>query len=339
MIVISISTVYAFTHTTTLEVLSSRHRIDLRRAEMLARSGHSIALQLIQNQGADQLPVNPVTEEPISDPWELVGWQPIKVPDGQLRITIEDGGSRINLNALVDEAGQIRPESPEFLEEALERVIENMPGRAESKSYRAREVALAILDWVDSDTLTASFGDDELSYYMGTRGATAGPVNRPIFSIEELSQIPSIDAPLIEALQSYFTTFPLVPRHGEGGVNPNTAPAHVVGLLCHGLEGDECRLFSRSDVYRVLRLRKELRFCERAGFELCTPFMEEMDLIGESIFPPLHFSSGVFQIEIEARYRRGPEEAPTSETRTCLATAIDFSDRSEPRTLYYRKGC
>ena len=253
------------------------------------------------------------------------------MPGGELRIAIEDAGSRVNLNALMDVEGEPWPASLEFLETALERIVENMPGRDEDKPYDPRELAVAILDWMDTNQVTESFGDDEQRFYLRNPGSVSSPVDRPLFSIEELAGIPGMDRRLRDALGAYFSTQPMRPLPGTGGINPNTAAPHVLGLICHGLDGEGCRLFSRDDVFSVLRLREDLPFCEvEIESDSCQSFASELDLIGEAVFPPLEYSGDVFAIRIEARY--GP-------TRACLTSTIAEAGVGEPRTLYYRLGC
>jgi type II secretory pathway component PulK len=330
ILVASISTVYAFTRTTTLEVLSSRQRSEHVRAELLAASGKRIAVRALLHDldwGEDLTR----TLESERDDWALLSRAPIQVPGGGiLRIGITDGGARINLNALVDSAGELHPPSRVFLTTALERIIDAMPGRAEDKAYDVDALAVGILDWIDIDDQTASFGDDEIRTY-GRIDPDALPLDRPVFSIDELIQVPGMDTLLLEAIKDYFTSQPMYPAIEKSGVNPNTAPAHVLGLVYH-FQGSaaEGRLFDRDDVFRILRFREEGRiFCRELSDEDCESFEEYLEIFGDVIFPPLQFASNVFEIDIEASY---------GETRACVSSVIDRTD-SEVRTLAYRMDC
>ena len=330
ILVACISTVYAFTRTTTLEVLSSRHRNDRTRATLLARSGVRIAERVLLDDldWGDELTRLLESER---DDWVLLTRAPIEVPGGgELRIGIVDGGARINLNGLIDATGQAHRPSRPFLEIALERIIESMPGRAEEKLYDADAIAVGILDWLDADDQTASFGDNEARFYGGT-DADAVPLDRPLFSIDELAAVPGMDRLLVEALKDYFTTYPMFPAVEKSGINPNTAPAHVLGLVYH-YQGNasEGRLFDRDDVFRILRFREEDRvFCRDLSREACESFLEHMEIFGDLVYPPLQFASDVFEIEVEASY---------GETRACVTRVIDRSDL-EVRTLAYRMEC
>lgn len=331
ILVATVSTVYAFTRTATLEVLSSRQRSERTRAELLARSGERVAVRALLDdlEFGDDLTVALETQR---DDWHLLTQEPVEVPGGGvLRFGIQDAGSRINLNALVDSGGRARPQSLPFLKAALERVIEMMPGRSEDKPYDAEAVATAILDWVDADEQTLSFGDDEARTYAPAEGEPVPP-NRPLFAIDELLDVPGVDALLVRALEDYFTASPMYPSIEQGGVNPNTAPPHVLGLVFHyQSNADDGRLFGRDEVFRILQFRAEDRlFCpEGSDEEGCESFAAHMQVFGEVIFPPLQFASDVFRIDVEASY---------GETRACVSRVVDRRDR-EPRTLAYRVDC
>ena len=88
-------------------------------------------------------------------------------------------------------------------------------------------------------------------------------------SLDELRLVEGFDGPLVEALRPYVSVFPWV--KGEG-VNPNTAPPHVLGLLYHGVS-DEYRLADADQVRDLLegRARGELWCADDASHESCRP--------------------------------------------------------------------
>jgi type II secretory pathway component PulK len=154
-------------------------------------------------------------------------------------------------------------------------------------------------------------------------------VNRRIFSLDELADVPGMDRELLDAMRAYFSTQPMIPRNGRGGVNPNTAPPHVLGLICHGFEGEDCRLFGHDEVFDVMRLRDQLAFCAGSKpADSCLDFATELDLIGEAVFPRIDLRNHVFEINIEASY---------GATRACLSSIVRLGDK--PDTLFYRMGC
>ncbi len=328
VIVVTIGSVYAFGRTSVLEIRTAHVRMDRVRAEMLARSGIDIAIRALQDDGSGTEAALANLETSL-DPWRLLGEQPIPVPgEGELRITVRDAGNRLNLNALVDAAGESHEESRAFLRAALEHVVDKMPGRSEDKPYQVEDLADAVLDWLDSDDLTR-LGDGEGQLYARL-GAGSSPANRPIIAIEELEDVPGVDAPLLEALRAYFTTQPLIPTSSESGVNPNTAPPHVLALIFRGPAGDK-RLLDRDDVFRILRARDEGRiFCPQSTEDPCVSFESEIGRVGQTVFPPLGYRSDIFAIESAASF---------GIARACIATVIDRETLPERTTLSYRMDC
>jgi type II secretory pathway component PulK len=327
VIVLTTVSVYAFERTTVLDVIGLRQGVHRDRAELLARSGLELGYRALADDRA-RADVNPLAGEieTLQDAWALLGEEPVSVPGGgELRVSIRDSGSRFNLNALIDSEGEPLPDSRLFLLAALERIIENMPGRPEEKHYEPEELTDAILDWIDSNE-TTRLGDDEISSYERMRAA-GRPLGRPVFSLGELAGLPGIDGPLLAELEEYFTPYPLFPILQDAGVNPNTAPPHVLGLIYYGTADDK-RLATEEDVFRILRAREEGRmFCETALDERCVTFESEIGRVGETVFPPLQPASSVFTIESRA----------TVETATFrILSTVDRTDPVDLQILEYR---
>jgi type II secretory pathway component PulK len=330
LIVITIGSVYAFARVSLLEVMSSVQRQAHVRASLLARSGVEIGMRALVDDlfMADEV-LSTSLEMPV-DPWRILSQTPIELPEeaGSLRITIRDSGSRISLNALVDLQGELHQDSKPFLMAALERLIDDMPGREEEKLYEIEELADGILDWLDSDDQTR-LGDDEATYYE-RQGSESLPVDRPLFSLDELSAVPGMDDLLLEALKSYFTPHPMFPEDKSGGVNPNTAPPHILGMIYHGI-AQEKQLLDQEEVFRILQAREEGKvFCSPEYGEECTSFSELMGFAGENDFPPLQYESDIFSIRSVARI---------GDARACVTTVVNRSDLEAPQTLLYRMDC
>ena len=327
MIVLTIGSVYAFARTSMLEIRTVQQRTDRVRAELLARSGLELGIRAVQDDGAGMPPQIADIETPL-DPWRLLSEQPIEVlDDGLLRVTVHDVGNRLNVNALIDAEGKPREESRAFLLEVLERVIEVMPGRPEDKVYDAELLADALLDWLDIDEVSR-LGDAEDSFYLSQR-TPAPPANRPLLSIEELADLPGMDEPLLDSLRAYLTVHPIFPGSRSGGVNPNTAPPHVLSLIYQGTAGDK-RLLGEDDVFRILRARDEGRiFCPGSTEPPCESFSSEIGRVGETVFPPLGYSTAIFSIRSEGRF---------GDARACFETVID-RETEPPTALSYRLDC
>jgi type II secretory pathway component PulK len=331
VIVLTTSAVYAFARISLLSNMAQHHRTDRVRADLLARSGVAVAIRALQDDLALAAQAQSATANVDShvDPWYLLGEQPIAVPGGgQLLLIARDVGNRVNLNALVDAEGGPYEASRPFLLDALERIIEEMPGRTEEKFYKAQDLADGILDWLDTSEETR-LGDDEADYY-DRLGAKSPPPNRRLFALEELAGLPGADDELLQTLAAYFTTHPTFPADGMGGVNPNTAPPHVLGLIYQGTAGD-MQLLDEDGVFSILRARSEDRiFCPASNEEPCVSYQSEIGRVGEGVFPPLSFSSQVFSIRSEASF---------GESRACIQTVVDRRNLGDVATLSYWMGC
>jgi type II secretory pathway component PulK len=327
VIVLTIISVYAFARTAVLDVVGLRQSADRDRAEVLARSGLELAYRALADdvQAGDKESLSSQLETR-RDAWALLEEADIPVPgDGRLRVLVRDTGSRFGLNSLIDTEGALLPESRAFMVAALERIIENMPGRPEEKPYEPEDLADAILDWIDSDD-TSRMGDDEESTYQRLR-ATGRPLDRPIFMLRELAGLPDMDEALLAELEHYFTPYPLFPILGGGGVNPNTAPPHVLGLIYYGTEDDR-RLADKEDVFRILHAREEGRvFCGTAVGQQCVTFASEIGRAGETVFPRLTLAAEVFMIE---------SRATVGTARVRIAAVVNRGKGGKPRLLEYR---
>jgi type II secretory pathway component PulK len=102
---------------------------------------------------------------------------------------------------------------------------------------------------------------------------------------------------LVEGLRPYATVHP---RSGGSGINPNTAPPHVLAAIYHGSQGSR-RLASEDTVRRILRAREEGRIlCQEVGADDRCILASE--IIDGSIFPPASFAgtARVFTVVAEA---------------------------------------
>jgi type II secretory pathway component PulK len=326
ILVLTIGSVYAFARTTIVDVFSIRQRSERVRAERLARAGVDLATRAIVDDSIVQEDPYVAAQETNGDAWRWLARHPIEVgSDARIELEIRDSGSRVNLNGLVDTSGKPQPESLEFLRQALERIVENMPGRKEEKRYDPEEIAEAILDWLDLDQ-TTRLGDEEAVAYSRS-GPPASPLDRPLLALGELEAVPGIDPALLESLAFYFDCQPLFPRADAIGVNPNTAPPHVLALLYHGTAQDR-RLAAEEDVFRVLRARREGKiFCESADEDRCVEIVTEIGRVGETFFPPLVYRSDVFEIQ---------STGTVGSARARVSAVIDRSDPVEPRILAWR---
>ncbi len=116
-------------------------------------------------------------------------------------------------------------------------------------------------------------------------------------SVDDLFLIEGFDRQLVEALQPYITVEPFA---GVGGINLNTAPAHVLSLIYSNDETFNYRLASENEVKRILEIRQDggLICGESLSLEGCTPIR---NIVPNQIFPPPTYTASVFTIVANAQ--------------------------------------
>jgi type II secretory pathway component PulK len=316
-------------------VLSTRQQSQYARADLLARSGVSLATRLLQDDLTEGSDLNKSVESDL-DGYAVLSRQDLQLPGGAvLRVHVTDAGNKIDFNALLDGDGKrIGESSKNFLKAFFAHLRDNVPefkgSGVKLEDADIDELSDALLDWIDKDDETR-LGTPEHEYYVETKKAKSLPLNRPVFSLDELAGVPGMTPLLLEALKAYFTPYPMFPGSNGGGVNLNTAPAHVLSLIFHGV-GDDFRLVDQRDVFELLKARKDGRvFCPTVGQDPCTDFLQTLGIAqGEQIFPTPTFTSRVFSIDVEAAI---------GDTRACVHSVVDRGNGAEVKTLFYELGC
>lgn len=314
------SQIATFLRRATVDSMVARHRDAGAEAEALARGGVRLAIALLLEDRLEEEASQFRVESPL-DVWARASG--IEVPaesDAALRLQIRDAGSRFNLSALLDGEGAPRKGAELLLSTVLDKLIREMPAQREGAAYDARELARNLLDFIDKDDVRVSGGSED-SYYEGQDPPYAA-ANRPLLSLDELRMVEGFDGPLVEALRPYATVYPL---GRADGINPNTAPPHVLALLYHGV-GEDLRLASEDTVRRLLKLREkgELLCADQVDQPDCVPIGE---VVPGEIQPPPSFSTDTFLVESEAR---------VGEVRRVIETVVDRSDPSAPQLLAWR---
>jgi type II secretory pathway component PulK len=278
-----------------VDVMISKNRESQARAEALARGGIRLAKALLLEDLLEGAP-GAGSLDTQRDAWALVGFSEIETDDGSsLRVRIEDAASRLNLNAvLLDSGDGPDPNAQPLIEALLEKVIDEMPIPPGEKVYDVKALAEALVDWVDEDDEEIS-GGRETDVYESRTPRDPGPPNRALLSVDELRRIEGYDAKLVAALHPYVTVYPYA---ASTGINPNTAPPHVLALLFFD-DGVELTLADESLVREILEVRQEDGFvCDASLEEGCVPLSE---LVTNSIFPEPSYVTHVFLVEARAR--------------------------------------
>ena len=317
-IALLVSGITTFLRRATLDGMIAKNRDLVSRSEALARGGVRLATALLLQDRFDEVAIG-FRSDSRNDLWARAGEVEIPVADGGLlRVHIEDAGSRLNLNGLLDADGTAGIDAESFLTAFLDKVIEEMQVSDEEKNYDSGELARSLVDFVDADDVEPR-GDREDDYYQLQDPPYRAP-NRPLLSVDELRLVEGFDVALVDAMRPYVTVFPFT----GGGINPNTAPSHVLAALYHGTSGDH-RLADEETVRRILKLREGTVLCEESAQNpACTPILE----VGlEGIYPSPTYTAEVFEVRAEARY---------GQVRRTVEAVIDRSNPAEPLILSWR---
>ena len=322
LIFVLVTAVYGFQRRAIIDTSIATNRLRSAEADALARGGLRIAeavlfLARLKNEagsaGSGQASLGDLTSSPADGPrlpdelWASMGAYPLELADGQsLRISIEDEGARLNLNALVNPKDSPGEESDEEAEEYLRRVLDYIiDGQADSandKKYDTLALARNLLDYIDADDIARN-GRNEDSYYA-SQDPPYRASNRPFLSIEEIGLVEGIDPPLLKAMRDYVTVHPI---GGRQGINLNRAQPWVLAIVYAGTSGDR-ELVREGTVRDIWALRqKEKIICSEAAADpvRCVALNEvgNGDLAEGSIYPEslLPAQPIVFRAVAEAR--------------------------------------
>jgi type II secretory pathway component PulK len=295
-VLLAVSGLAAFTRQQTVDGLSVRNRDLSVASEELARGGVSLAEALILQDRLDEA-ARGFRVEGYSDVWRQASPLVLDAPDGgQLTVQIQDAGARLNLNALFKDGTVRDPLTEPFLVALFTKVIDELPPHVDRHRYDPKVLAENLIDYVDADDVRLSGGSEDDAYQART--PPARPANRPLLSFEELREVEGFDPTLVEALRPYVDVYPIA---GGDGVNPNTAPPWVLATIFHGT-GADFSLADQDTVRQILDIRERggILCADDADNPACTPIR---DAVAGTIYPPPTFSTDVFRVTSEGRYR------------------------------------
>jgi general secretion pathway protein K len=199
-------------------------------------------------------------------------------------------------------------------------VITEITGPNEANLYDPAELAANLIDYIDEDSLRQVGGEEDVAYQK--RDPPARPTNQALLSVDELRRVEGFDARLVDALRPYVTVYPYA---GGGGINPNTAPPHVLSLLFFDDEV-ELRLADEDTIRRILAIRKDGGFVcgEGQSGEGCTPIRS---VVTNAIFPEPSFTSNVFVVTAQAQ---------VGDVARRVEAVLDRSQGAAPQLLSWR---
>lgn len=319
-----VTSVATFLKRATLDSMLARNRDAMLRTEALARGGVELAKALlIEDRVIESLAGGPLRIDSSLDRWAQAKNAVISMPDGaELRLRIEDSGSLLNLNAIFgfDENAAPSDRAEPFLQAFLERMIGETPIDVQAL-YDPRELAQNLMDYVDPDDIRRDGGLED-DYYQ-TQYPPYRAANTPLLSVDQLALVEGFDETLVDTIRPYITVYPYA---GGKGVNPNTAPPHVLGLIFYN-DGIEYRMAKSDDVKRILNFRSEGNIlCPTEGTEDCVPIGEIFPNSG-SIHPPLAYSSDTFTVHAQAT---------AGDVQRTVEAILDRSTLTEPLVLSWK---
>ncbi len=142
----------------------------------------------------------------LGENWAM-GLPTLPVEGGTIKVSIEDAQGRFNLNSVGN------PANLQVLTRLLQ-VLRLDP-----------QLANAVLDWIDSDSVASAGGAEDVDYLNLNPPYRAA--NRPMASVDELRLIRGFDAKTVAALLPYVTILPVA----TNDINVNTASPVVLAAL------------------------------------------------------------------------------------------------------------
>jgi general secretion pathway protein K len=317
------STIATFLRRATIDHLVAENREATSRAESLARGGNRLAGALLLEDKLKEKQQVGFPGESLSDDWALVGLAPVELEDGStLRLVIEDVGSKLNLNAVLalEDGGGVNERTAPLLDALLAKVIEELPIPPAEKRWEREVLVQNLIDYVDEDEVGADGESENAAFEQGDWPFR--PTNKPLLTVDELRRVAGFDARLVDALRPYVTVYPYV---NGGGVNPNTAPPHVLALLFYS-DGVDLTLANEDTVREILEVRQDGgAVCgDKQSFESCTPIRE---IVENAIFPEPTFGTDVFVVTAEAQ---------VGSVRRSIEVVLDRGHGATPLLLSWR---
>lgn len=317
------SSVATFAKRALIDHLVVHNRNARAQADALARGGIRLATMLLLEDKIHE--AQGLVIDHSEEPWAIMSGQEIPLADGStLTLRIEDAAARLNLNAVVsfDEAGNPDESVEPLLMQLLEQAIREIPRPPGEKVYDVAALTADLIDYIDTDELSLR-GGDEADPYQRRDPPTRPPSRGALLWVDELRNVEGFDADLVESLRPYVTVYPY---HG-GGINPNTAPPHILGLLFY----NDGVSFSKADedlVREILRVRGDgqLLCAEEQSGEGCVP-ISTVVTNANSLYPAPRFTSDVFVVTAQAR---------VGEIQRSIEAVLDRSEGVEPLLLSWR---
>ena len=261
-------------------------------ARQAARAGVQVAMERLASDTDKEV-------DSLDEQWAEFGSMPMPdgLPEGiEVRGRILDESGKLNLNALLNEKGEID---------------EKMKARL-ARLFRALDVgeekAAPILDWLDSDDIERMNGAE--SYYYQGLDAPHACSNGPFMTVGQISLVKGMGEPLSgKDVRDYVTVY------GDGKVNINTASTEVLQSLSDKFDLRIAEAIVEHRKTSVFRIPEDLKK---------VPGMDDTTFSGVSSWVTVR--SSAFSIEME-----GACSGVTSAVR-----AVAQREKDGLRLIYWR---
>jgi general secretion pathway protein K len=197
---------------------------------------------------------------------------PLPVEGGLVHVAVADAQARFNLNNLaVGGEGNAVAADIGVLRNLL--ALHELPP----------DLADAVLDWVDPDSVARPNGAEDLDYLSLEPPYRAA--NRPLASVDELLRVRGFTPEIVERLRPYVIALPAA---GRVPVNVNTAPAPVLAALAGT---------SLAHAERIVEARRRRPFANPGEFQAALDGRRAAE-------GSYALRSGYFIVSVEARVGR-----------------------------------
>jgi len=277
-----------------LESGSSRGSLDTTQGSLFADGGITGAQQLLF------LNLNSQSYSALTDPWAkpLV----LEEPQGQLRISIEEENSKLNLNVIVLPNG------------AYNDVYHGIAIRLFKQLKLPLDPVDALADWIDEEE-TPHPGGAEANWYLAQKRACR-PRNKPLATLEEIKRVKG-GAALFEQLRPFVTVYGDQPPGAPAApININTAPRELLLAL------DERMTETLAD--RIIEYRRSTPFKQPAELG----HVAGMQQIATTLLTTISTKGSVYRIR---------SEGVVHGTVRSIEAVVRMTGSSTPSILYWRE--
>ena len=148
---------------------------------------------------------------------------PMPVENGEVIGIIEDRQGLFNLNSIVRNGASSPPDIVKF--QHLLSIL-NLPA----------DLAVALADWIDTDSEVQPDGGAEDGYYLSLPHPYR-TANRPLVELGELARVKGFNSQIITRLKPFVSVLPTA-----GVINVNFAPAEVLASIAQNMSLSDARL-------------------------------------------------------------------------------------------------